>query len=146
MAIPALAPVAVTAGLEATAAVVGRLAGSRLSQGPLVLLERDPYKQVGDNWSTRAGRRAHEALKERLRQKPGWGYEPKIPTANGLRKPDVGAPIRKPTERNPNRRYQMELKPNTPTGRLAAKRAARRYTKETDNRTRGIFYDPKDFM
>lgn len=40
----------------------------------------------------------------------------------------------------------MELKPNTPSGRRAAARAVRRYEEDTKNKTRAIFYDPKDFM
>ncbi len=46
----------------------------------------------------------------------------------------------------PDTRYQMELKPDTASGRKAAAKAVERYTRETRNRTRAIFYDPKDFM
>lgn len=40
----------------------------------------------------------------------------------------------------------MELKPNTPSGRRAAAKAVARYTLETGNKTRPIYYDPKDFI
>ncbi|WP_332765495.1 hypothetical protein [Phenylobacterium sp.] len=40
----------------------------------------------------------------------------------------------------------MELKPNTPSGRAAAARAAKKYETETGNKTRSIYYDPKDFL
>ena len=84
-------------------------------------------------------------MKERLAQKPGWDYEPTPPTVSGrVLKPDVGAPVRNPAK--PTTRKQMELKPDTPSGRRAAERAARHYKDETGNQTRGIFYDPKDFI
>jgi hypothetical protein len=80
-----------------------------------------------------------------LDRKPGWDYEPKVKTPDGrLLKPDVGAPVRNPAD--PERRFQMELEPNTPTGRQAAQRAVKRYERETPNKTRPIYYDPKDYM
>lgn len=147
LAAPALAPVAAVAGLEAGAMAAARILGPALRAPPHILVAREPYLRVGDNWATRAGRRAHNALKARLEQKAsGWRYEPDIPTKYGLRKPDVGAPVRKPSEDNPLRRYLLELKPDTPTGRIAARRAVKRYERETENKTRAIFYNPKDFI
>ena len=125
--------------------MAARLAGPQIERAPLQLVEKDPYLRVGDNWATRAGRRAHQALRERLEQKPGWKYEPNMETNGGrVLKPDVGAPIRNPLE--PTSRYQMELKPNTPSGRRAGMRQSQRYFDETGNKTRPIYYDPKDFI
>lgn len=145
MALPALAPVAAVMGLEAAGAIAARFAPAVVRQGPLQLVERDPYLRVGDNWATRAGRRAHQALKERVEQKPGWDYEPNIPRA-GQRplKPDVGTPPRDPL--NLDKRNYIELKPDTPTGRTAAERAAKRYQLESGQKVRKIFYNPKDFI
>jgi hypothetical protein len=44
---------------------------------------------------------------------------------------------------NPGKRYDLELKPNTPGGRAAAARAVKRYQRRTDNKERAVFYDPK---
>ena len=140
MAAAALAPAVALVGLEGAGALAARLA-PELEGGPLQFVENDPYLRVGDNWATRAGRLAHNALKERLRLKRGWEYEPESP--GGL-KPDVGAPVRDPEF--PAKRYQMELKPNTVNGRRVAARAVRRYQEQTNNKTRAIFYDPGDFM
>ena len=143
--IGALAPVAVVAGLEGGAMLLSRFAAPQLPRVILNLTGREPPLRVGDNWATRAGRRAHEALRRRLEQKPGWEYEPKVNAKDGgQHRPDVGAPKRDPAD--PNKRFQMEYKPNTPTGRRAGARQAKRYRDQTDNRTRVIFYDPKDYM
>jgi hypothetical protein len=146
-ALPALAPAAVILGLEGAGAVASRLAGDVLKLDPFQFVKRDPYIRVGDNWATRAGRRAHDALRDRLAQKPGWVYEPTVKTPEGQPlklKPDVGAPARNPVA--PDRRRLMELKPNTPTGRRAGQKAAERYQQETGNKTRPIYYNPKDYM
>ncbi len=140
MAAAALAPAVALVGLEGAGALAARLA-PEVEGGPLQFVENDPYLRVGDNWATRAGRLAHKALEERLELKPGWEYEPK--STGGL-KPDVGAPARDPAF--PAKRYQMELKPNTVSGRRAAARAVRRYKAQTNNKTRAIFYDPGDYM
>jgi len=144
MAIPALAPAAVVLGLEGAGAIAARFAAPQLQRGPLVLTERMPHLRGGDNWATRAGRRAHQALKARVDQKPGWGAEQGVKGGDRLLRPDVRAPARDPA--NPATRFQMELKPNTPSGRRAAARAVEQYTRETGNKTRGIYYDPKAFM
>lgn len=143
MAVPALAPAVTVMALEGGAALAARLAGPQIDRAPLQLVERDPYLRVGDNWATRAGRRAHQALRERLEQKSGWDYEPKLENGGGLR-PDVGAPARNPLE--PDTRRLMELKPNTPSGRRAAAKATKRYFDQTGNKTRAIYYDPTNFI
>lgn len=142
MAVPVLAPAAAVLGIEAAAAVAARLAAPLVTRGPLVLTERMPYVRVGDNWATRAGRRAHQAMKARVDAKTGWYGERTVETKTGLFRPDVATPLRNPKPRL----YQMELKPNTPSGRRAGTKAAERSTRETKNKTRVIYYDPKDFM
>lgn len=143
MAIPALAPAVAVLGLEAAAAIASGLAAPAVARGPLVLTERMPYLRVGDNWATRAGRRAHQALKARVDAKPGWKGEHTVGTDGGSVRLDVKAPIR---PSRPDKPYQMELKPNTPTGRRAGKKAVERYERETGNKTRDIYYNPKDYM
>jgi hypothetical protein len=146
MAIPALAPAAAVMVLEAPA-VVGTLARRPTPKAPpLNLTTKDPYLRVGDNYATRAGRRAHAALRERVAQKPGWDPEPTVKLDDGrILRPDVRTParVRKPGE--VPEPYQMELKPNTPSGRRAAARAVKKY-EGTNVKTRPIFYDPKPFI
>lgn len=146
MAGPALAPAAAVLGLEAAGGIAARLAPAAIKPGPLQLVQRDPYLRVGDNWATRAGRRAHAALKARVAQKPGWRPEPDVLTKDGrIVRPDVQTP---PRVRRPGRDaepFQMELKPNTPSGRRAAARAVKKY-EGTGFKTRPIFYDPKPFI
>lgn len=140
----ALAPAAAVLGLEAGAAVAARLAPQVVLRGPLVLSEQMPYLRVGHNWATRAGQRAHQAMKVRVKAKPGWEAEEAIVTERGLIRPDVMALARSPAK--PVARHLMELKPNTPSGRRAGARAAKRYSEATGNRTRVIYYDPKSFI
>lgn len=146
MAVPALAPVAAVLGLEGAAYIAGRLAPAVAQRAPLLLERADPYLRVGDNWATRAGRRAHAALRQRVAQKPGWEPEPTVPLRDGrILRPDVRTPSR---VRVPGRKpepFQMELKPNTPSGRAAAARAVKKY-EATGVKTRPIFYDPKPFL
>lgn len=108
-------------------------------------IERDRYLRAGENYATKVGRRAHAWLEERLATKPGWDYEPDVvrPDARPL-KPDVGTPQRNPADLD--KRYYLELKPNTPTGRAAAARAVQRYMDATKQKVRAIYYDPRDFM
>ena len=146
MAIPALAPVAAVAGLEGAAYVAGRLAPVVARQAPLVLERADPYLRVGDNWATRAGRRAHAALKERVAQKPGWKSEPKVELEDGrILRPDVRTPPRVRAPGEEPQPFQMELKPNTPAGRAAGGRALKKY-EATGVKTRVIYYNPKPFI
>lgn len=145
MAVPALAPVAAVAALEAGGAIAARLAAPVIERAPLQLVEREPYLRVGDNWATRAGRRAHKWLEDTLESKDEWQYEPKVPRP-GQRplKPDAGTPRRDPVD--PAKRYYLELKPNTPTGRAAGAKAVKRYQDATQQKARVIYYDPKDFI
>jgi hypothetical protein len=142
---PALAAPLAAMGLEGAAAWAARAAAPEIEQAPFQFLERDPYLRVGDHWATRAGRRAHEWLKERLAGKEGWEYEPKVHKDGRLFRPDGGTPQLDPAD--PDDRFYIELKPNTPTGRAAGARAVKKYYDATDGRpTRAIYYDPKDFM
>ena len=146
MAIPALAPVAAVMGLESAAYIAGRLAPAVAQRAPLVLERADPYLRVGDNWATRAGRRAHAALRERVAQKPGWESEPTVPLKDGrFVRPDVRTPPRVRAPGKEPEPFQLELKPNTPSGHRAAARAMKKY-KGTEVKTRPIFYDPKSFI
>lgn len=141
MAIPALAPAAVVLGLEGAALLATRLAGAQPARAPLVLRGREPYLRVGDNWATRAGRRAHKALKERIGLKAGWQADRAV---GGTRlRPDVTTPVR--ASSRSGRPRQMELKPDTPSGRAAAARSVKRYEERTRNRTRPIYYNPRDY-
>jgi hypothetical protein len=71
--------------------------------------------------------------------------EPNVPRP-GARplKPDLGTPPRGPADAA--KRYYLELKPNTPTGRAAAARAVKKYFDATGRPVRPIYYDPKDFI
>ena len=109
MAIPAVAPLGIMFGLEGAEALAARVAAQAVREPPISFAEKEPYLRVGDNWSTRAGRQAHEALRQRLKQKPGWEYEPSSLHEGRTLKPDVGAPLRKPPSQT--ERFQMELKP-----------------------------------
>jgi hypothetical protein len=145
MAVPALAPAAAVLGLEAAGMIAARLAPAAVRRAPLQFVQREPYVRVGDNWATRAGRRAHKWLEDTVEAKPGWQYEPKVPRA-GQRplKPDAGTPRRSPAA--PEKRCYLELKPDTPTGRAAGARAVKRYQDATGEKARVIYYDPKDFI
>lgn len=144
MAVPVLAPAAAVLGLEGAAAIAARLAAPQLERTPLVLTERMPYLRVGHNWATKAGQRAHKFYKEMAEGKPGWKYEPRVPGPNGTTlKPDVGAPPRTP---NPAVRKYIEVKPNTPSGRVAADKAVAKYEEATNQMVRRLLYDPKRFI
>ncbi len=142
---PALAAPLLALGLGAAGEwATGELA-PEAEQAVANFVERDPYLRVGDNWATRAGRRAHAALKQRLAEKPGWKYEPRIERpGDPALKPDVGGPQRNPLD--PRSRKLMELKPNTPSGRAAAARAVKRYFDATGRIVRPIFYDQRPFI
>jgi hypothetical protein len=145
MAIPALAPWAVLAGLEGAGAITARLAGQALEQDPFSFVERDPYLRVGDNWATRIGRLAHKDIELRAAAKPGWDYEPRVPNPAGRPlKPDLGTPQRNPGD--PAQRYYLELKPDTLSGRRAAAKAVRTYQDVTGKKARAIYYDPEDYQ
>ena len=141
----AVAPFAAGLALDAGLALVSRIATRPVKPPPLIFPEPAPPIRGGDTAAARAGRTAHANLRERVEAKPGWEYEPRYNSKDGrLLKPDVGTPARNPA--NPKRRYILELKPNTESGRDAARSAVKRYKEGTENKTRAIFYDPKDFM
>ena len=145
MAVPALAPVAVIAGLGAAGAVATRLAPAAVKRVPFQFVKQDPYLHVGDNWATRIGRRAHADLRKRVEEKLNWVSDFGMALEDGrVVKPDVRTPLRmRPTGDKPVP-YQMELKPNTESGRKAAARAIKMYS-STGTKTRAIFYDPKHY-
>jgi len=144
MLVPSLAPIAAVLGVEAAAALVAGFAPKVISRGPLVLRKRDPYLRVGDNWATRAGRRADKHYKDMARAKEGWQAEPRIVGRDGeLLKPDLGTPPRTP---DPKVRNYVEVKPNTPSGRAAAARQVKKYKDATERKVRPLFYDPKRFI
>lgn len=146
MAVPALAPAGVVLGLGAIEMAAARLAPVAVRQAPFQFVQRDPYLRVGDNYSTRGGRQAHAALRERVAQKPGWKPEPTVPLGDGrIVRPDVRTPARVRKAGQEPEPFQMELKPNTPSGRRAAQRAVKKY-KDTGVKTRPIYYDPKSFL
>jgi hypothetical protein len=142
---PVLAAPLAVMGLEGAAAWAARTALPRAEQAALEFVEREPYLRVGDNWATRAGRRAHAALKEKLAQKPGWEYEPRL-SRDGQRplRPDIGTRPRNPLK--PETRRYMELKPDSPSGRAAGARALERYRAVTEDPVRLLFYKLKDFI
>jgi hypothetical protein len=142
LAFPALAAIlALTIPEDAAAWVAGETL-PEVGQAPLDLPERDPYRRVGDNWSTRKGMKAHADNQAKVASKPGWDPKPTLerPGKRPLR-PDAATPARNPEE--PDKRYYLELKPNTPSGRAAAARAVKRYKEVTKNKVRAIYYDPK---
>ena len=145
MAVPALAPVAVVAGLGAAGAVATRLAPAAIKRVPFQFTKKDPYLRVGDNWATRIGRRAHAELRKRVEEKLDWVSDADLPLTDGrVVKPDVRTPLRMRPGSDKPRPYQMELKPNTVSGRKAAARAVKMYS-STGTKTRAIFYDPKHY-
>ncbi len=145
LALPVLAAPLAVGGLEGAIAWAAQRSPPASDGEPLQFIDREPRLRGGDNWSTRAGRRAHAWLEDKVDAKDGWESEPDV-LRPGLRplKPDVGTPIRDP--KFPERRYYLELKPNTPTGRAAAARAVTRYKNATKQKVRPIFYNPEDFM
>jgi hypothetical protein len=144
-AVPALAPPLVALGLGAAGEWVTGEVAPKAGQAVLNFVQKDPYLRVGDNWATRAGRRAHAALRERLAQKEGWEYEPNLarPGQRPL-KPDLGTPKRNP--QLPDKRMYGELKPDSPSGRDAGARALKKYQALTDDYIKLFFYNLQDFI
>jgi len=69
-----------------------------------------------------------------------------VPLKDGrIVRPDVRTPPRVRAPGKEPEPFQMELKPNTASGRRAAARAMKKY-EGTDVKTRPIFYDPKPFI
>jgi hypothetical protein len=139
---PVFAPELLILGAEVSAALAARAAAKSLQRVPRLALGREPPN--GETIWTRRGRGVHAIKAESVNQKPGWDAEFRMPTKDGRTiRPDVGAPQRNPAD--PNERFLMDWKPNTPTGRAAGARKAKRYQEQTGNKTRTIYYDPKDF-
>lgn len=142
MAVPALAPAAAVLGLEGAAIVTRGLATGPTSSGPLALTQRWPYQRGGETPSTQAGRQAHDAFTAKVEAKPGWEANR---VAKGTRlRPDAAGPARNPAD--DTKRMQLELKPDTVTGRRRGAEAVEKYQSGTGNKTRVVYYDPKDFM
>ena len=80
------------------------------------------------------GRVEHDKLKEKVLKKPGWKSD------RLLRKEGVKSGIR--SDVITPRGRTMELKPDTPSGRAAAKKQTERYRKFTNKGSRAIFYRP----
>jgi hypothetical protein len=142
LALPALAPIATVLGLEGAAATTWMLAKG-LTKPPIDFPQPEPPPKIrGDNRYARAGQRAHAELNARTAQKPGWDPQVTVRNEHGVFRPDASAPARNPLD--PGKRFQLELKPDTPSGRRAAARAVKRYTEKTGNKTRAIFYNPEE--
>lgn len=139
----ALAPIFVAGAAELADLAAARVAAAASEGTPLVLTKKDPYMRVGDNWATRAGRRAHADLKQRVDAKPGWRADRGIGANGRVLRPDVRAPAR---ASRPDSIRLMELKPNTPTGKDAGAKAIEKYREIPNSKTRIIYYDPKDYM
>jgi hypothetical protein len=132
LAVPALAPAAAVLGLQGAGLLAGRLLARQTASLPLNFLEREALIRGGNTYAARIGQMAHNALRDRLKQKPGWEYEQRHAAGLSYVKPDVTTP----------RNRLMELKPNTVSGRQAAEAAVKRYKALTKQRTRAIYYDP----
>ena len=87
----------------------------------------------GENPSAVFGRQAHSDFRQRVESKPGWQSEPRLQGADGK--------FYKPDALTPNGRI-IELKPNTPSGRLAGARQISSYSKQLGLKGRVIYYDP----
>lgn len=140
MAVPALAPVAAVAAAEGAGALAARLSRP-IPPGPLVLRRKD--FPSGDHYAAKFGKEVHKAFKAYVESKPGWVGEQRVYRKDGpgyvipdARGPERGLP-------RPQTHYQLELKPNTPSGQKAAQAATRRYNAFDGSRTRAVFYDPK---
>jgi hypothetical protein len=89
-------------------------------------------RRGGESAAAAAGRAAHRDLAERVTAK-GWRSEPRLRGADGkIHVPDVVTP-------NGN---ILELKPNTPSGRLAGARQIKKYLEQLGMPGRVIYYDP----
>lgn len=73
----------------------------------------------GESAATKAGREAHKAFAEKVKQKPGWKSEPRLtdPKTGKTVKPDAVTPSGRP----------VELKPNTDSGRAQGHRQLPKY-------------------
>jgi len=142
MAIPALAPVAAVGVLEAAAAMSAPMVGTVASRGPLVLKNRGLGGSAGETLATELGRLAHDFLAEKVEKKEGWRSEPRITLKDGTTIiPDATTPPRTGRARPEPAPFYLELKPDTPSGRRAARRAVKKYSTD-GTKTRPLYYDP----
>lgn len=144
MAVPALAPVVAVAAAEGLGALAAQYAarfGRPIPPGPLVLTKKDFPK--GNHWAAINGKKVHKAFNDFVRGKDGWLGEQRVYNKDKTRYviPDARGPARNLPE--PDTHYQLELKPDTPSGRKAARAAVKRYEDFTESKTRAVFYDPK---
>jgi len=145
LAVPALAPAATVLGMEGGAAVASRLAAPVEAPPPFKF--PGPAKAGsggGDNFQAYIGRQADQALKELAGAKQGWDPQPRIVRDGRTYIPDAGTPARNPTDLT--KRYYLEQKPNTVSGRAAAARDVRYYEDAIGEKVRAIFYNPADFL
>jgi len=90
-------------------------------------------RRGGESQAAAKGRQVHKELADRVKQKPGWEYEPRLPGKDGkIYKPDVMTP----------RGRLIELKPDTPSGRATGATQARNYEQQLGKRVRVIYYKP----
>jgi hypothetical protein len=143
LSIPALAPAGAVLLAEGVGTLAARYAPIPLNSGPHVLTERMPHLRVGDNWATRAGRRAHDTYRDMAKAK-GWEVEQ---TLEGSRlRPDIKPPQRVTGQAQPPKIKYIEIKPNTPSGRAAAARQVKQYQAQGGVKVRTLYYQPKNFL
>ncbi len=85
--------------------------------------------------SIKRGKQAHKEFAEKVKAKEGWVSEPQNlvdPETGGKVIPDAVTPSGRP----------VELKPNTPTGRVQGKRQLPQYERATGKKGRVVYYDP----
>jgi hypothetical protein len=79
----------------------------------------------------------HKQFAEQVRAKPGWDAEKTI-TVDGRRyRPDAITP---PRASRSDERFVLDLKPNTPSGRRAARVSEEKYLRGLKMKTRTVFY------
>jgi hypothetical protein len=141
---PIIAPLAFVAGSEIAGSIAAREMARRIAAARGV--PRRAFEAVrGENPYAAAGRKAHRELQAKVEAKQGWAAEQKVDTGDGKYiRPDAQTPPRNPAK--PEERYYIDRKPNTVSGRRSGEQKKREYKNKTDNKTRIIFYDPKDYM
>ena len=127
-------------GLGSAAKALGK-AASRASRGAKETGKASKSLRGAANPEVRAaiekGKRAHDALtkkvKAKAKKRAGWEANPSLEGFDKrIHRPDVVT----------LRGYFMELKPNTPSGRRAGARQAKRYREQLGRKGRVIYYDP----
>ena len=86
----------------------------------------------GDSAAAAAGREAHAAFDEVVRNKPGWQSQPRLVGPDGRTHiPDALSPSGRP----------VELKPRTQSGERAGRRQLKRYEAVSGRKGRVVYYD-----